>query len=258
MNKEFFAALEALEKEKGIPQDYMLEKVEAALVAALKKEYGNNTCVRVAIDRDKEDIHVYQQKTVVEVVENPEAELSLEDARAINKRYELGRVIETEVKPKNFRRLSAAAAKSVIIQSIREGERRTMQQVYESKREEIISAVVSKVDPETHRFASQADSSTFFLSIVMSVVFLFLLVYDLVWCKYRVFLREGHLITVFRGFFKRIVYVDGKERGRLSVTTVNFLDVWLNRSLRMTIVFSNAFWHLCHITYSDGSPTELI
>jgi N utilization substance protein A len=149
MNKEFFAALEALEKEKGIPQDYMLEKVEAALVAALKKEYGNNTCVRVAIDRDKEDIHVYQQKTVVEVVENPEAELSLEDARAINKRYELGRVIETEVKPKNFRRLSAAAAKSVIIQSIREGERRTMQQVYESKREEIISAVVSKVDPET-------------------------------------------------------------------------------------------------------------
>ena len=117
---------------------------------------------------------------------------------------------------------------------------------------------ISKVDPETHRFASQADSSTFFFSIVMSVVFLFLLVYDLVWCKYRVFLREGHLVTVFRGFFKRIVYVDGKERGRLSVTTVNFLDVWLNRSLRMTIVFSNAFWHLCHITYSDGSPTELI
>ena len=85
MNKEFFAALELLEKEKGIPKEYMLEKIEAALVSAYKKEYGNNTNVRVLIDPAKEDVRIYQQKTVVEVVENPVAEISLEEARTIRK-----------------------------------------------------------------------------------------------------------------------------------------------------------------------------
>ena len=149
MNKEFFAALELLEKEKGIPREYMLEKIEAALVSAYKKEYGNNTNTRVVIDPEKEDVRIYQQKTVVEVVENPVAEISLEDARNIRKRYNIGDVVETEVKTKNFRRLSAAAAKSVIIQGIREGERKIAQDAYESKREEIITATVNKIDPET-------------------------------------------------------------------------------------------------------------
>ena len=149
MNKEFFAALELLEKEKGIPREYMLEKIEAALVSAYKKEYGNNTNTRVVIDPEKEDVRIYQQKTVVEVVENPVAEISLEDARNIRKRYNIGDIVETEVKTKNFRRLSAAAAKSVIIQGIREGERKIAQDAYESKREEIITATVNKIDPET-------------------------------------------------------------------------------------------------------------
>lgn len=149
MNKEFFAALELLEKEKNIPKEYMMEKIEAALTAAYKKEYGNNTNVRVAIDPVKEDVKVYQQKLVVETVENPTAEISLEDAKKISRRYELGKTYEIEVKTKNFRRLSAAAAKSVIIQGIREGERRAAQEVYESKREEIITATVSKIDRET-------------------------------------------------------------------------------------------------------------
>ena len=148
MNKEFFAALELLEKERNIPKEYMFEKIEAALTAAYKKEYGNNTNVRVVIDPVKEDVKVYQQKTVVEVVENPTSEISLEEAKKISRRYELGKVYEIEVKTKNFRRLSAAAAKSVIIQSIREGERRAAQEVYESKREEIITATVSKIDRE--------------------------------------------------------------------------------------------------------------
>ncbi len=149
MNKEFFVALEMLEKEKGIPKEYMLEKIEAALVSAFRKEYGNNSAVRVLLDPEKQDVRVYRQKTVVEVVENPEAEISLEEAKAISKRYTLGKVIETEVKTKDFRRLSAGAAKSVIIQGIREGERRAMQEAYESKREEAITATVSKIDPVT-------------------------------------------------------------------------------------------------------------
>ena len=149
MNKEFFIALDMLEKEKGIPKEYMYEKIEAALVSAYKKEYGNNTNVRVLIDPVKQDVRMYQQMTVVEVVENPEVELTLEQAKAISRRYKIGSVIETELKTKEFRRLSAGAAKSVIIQAIREGERNAMQQAYESKREEIITATVSKIDPVT-------------------------------------------------------------------------------------------------------------
>ena len=147
MNKEFFVALDLLEKEKGIPKEYMLEKIEAALLSAFKKEFGNNTLMRVAIDPAKEDVKVYLQKEVVEEVTNPQCEISLEDAKAISKRYTIGKMVETEVKTKNFRRLSAAAAKSVIIQGIREGERKVMQDAYESQREEIITATVNKIDP---------------------------------------------------------------------------------------------------------------
>ena len=149
MNKEFFAALALLEKEKGIPREYMLEKIEAALISAFKKEYGSNTNVRVSIDPAKEDVRVFQQKEVVEVVEDPGTQISLEEAKAISKRNTVGKIVEFEVKPKNFRRLSAGAAKSVIIQGIREGEHKAMQEAYESKREEIITATVDKVDYET-------------------------------------------------------------------------------------------------------------
>ena len=159
MNTEFFTALDLLEKEKGIPAEYMIEKIEAALVSAYKKEYGNNTNVRVLIDPAKKDVRVYQQKEVVEVVENPEIQISLEDAKAIAKKYKLGMVGETEVKTKNFRRLSAAAAKSVIIQGIREGERRVMQEAYETKHEEIMTATVSKVDRETGNVVLETDTS---------------------------------------------------------------------------------------------------
>ena len=148
MNKEFFVALDLLEKEKGIPKEYMLEKIEAALLSAFKKEFGNSTLMRVSIDPVKEDVKVYLQKEVVEEVTNPQCEISLEDAKAISKRHKLGAMVETEVKTKNFRRLSAAAAKSVIIQGIREGERKVMQESYENQREEIITATVLKVDSE--------------------------------------------------------------------------------------------------------------
>ena len=149
MNKEFFVALQLLEREKGIPQEYMIEKIEAGLVSAFKKEYGSNTNVRVNIDPVKEDVRVYQQKEVVEVVEDPGTQISLEDAKAISKRNTLGKIVEFEVQPKNFRRLSAGIAKNVIVQGIREGEHKAMQEAYESKREEIITAVVDKVDYET-------------------------------------------------------------------------------------------------------------
>ncbi len=149
MNKEFFEALDLLEREKGISKQYMMEKVEAALVSAFKKELGGNTNVRIMLNEDKKDMKVYQQKTVVEVVENPDTEISLEDAKAISRRYKMDSVVEFELKPKNFRRLSAQAAKQVIIQGIREAERSIITKEYESKREEIITAIVDKVDDTT-------------------------------------------------------------------------------------------------------------
>ncbi len=160
MNSEFFAALEMLERDKGIPQEYMLEKVEAALANALKKEYGPTALVRVQIDPAKKDIHVYRQREVVEVVEDPVCQISLEEARAISKRYDIGKMVENEVKTKNLRRLSAGAAKSVIIQGIREGERRVMQEAYENKREEIITTTVSKIDPDTGNVILDTDNGT--------------------------------------------------------------------------------------------------
>ena len=149
MNSEFFAALDELEQKRGISKEYMIEKIEAALVAAYKKEYGNNTNVRISIDEKKKDVRVFQQKTIVAEVEDPETEISLEDAKLRNKRSTIGKILEFEVKPKNFRRLSAGAARSVIIQAIREAERKIAQDAYEAKREEIITATVSKIDDET-------------------------------------------------------------------------------------------------------------
>ena len=145
--ESFVNALDLLEREKGIPKAYMIEKIEAALISAYHKEYGTNADVRIVFDMEKDDIRVFQQKTVVEVVEDPDKEISLEDAKKLSRRHTLGKLIDIRVEPENFRRLSAAAAKSVIIQAIREGERRVMQEAYENQRDEIITATVSKIDP---------------------------------------------------------------------------------------------------------------
>ncbi len=147
MNTEFFNALDDLEKTSGIPKQYMLERVEAALISAYKKDYGGNDNVRIVLDPEKKDVRVYQQKTIVETVENPELEISLEDAKKLSRRHVLGGVAEIEVKTKNFGRISAQAAKQVIIQGIREAQRSMMIKEYESKREEIVTATVIKVDP---------------------------------------------------------------------------------------------------------------
>ena len=148
MNKEFFEALDLLEREKGIPKEYMLEKVEAALVSAFKREIGGSTNVRIVLDPVKKDMKVLQQKTVVEEVENPDEEISLEDAKALSRRNKIGSVVENKLDTKNFRRLSAQAAKQVIIQAIREAERNNMVRAYEEKKDEIITALVDKVDPD--------------------------------------------------------------------------------------------------------------
>ncbi len=148
MNTEFFNALDELERTQGISKQYMMERVEAALISAYKRGYNNRENVRVVLDPDKKDIKVYQQKTVVEVVADPEAEISLEDASKLSRRHVLGGIVETEIKTKNFGRISAQTAKQVIIQGIREAQRSMMIKEYESKKEEVVTATVIKVDPE--------------------------------------------------------------------------------------------------------------
>ncbi len=148
MNAELFEALELLEKTKGIPVDYMLEKVEAALVSAFRKQYGNAS-VRVDINKEKRYVKVYGRRTVVEEVLDPKTEISLDDAQAISRRYELGSVVENEIKTKNFGRISAQTAKQVIVQGIREAEKNNIAREYEKKREEVISAIVTKREEAT-------------------------------------------------------------------------------------------------------------
>ena len=159
MNAAIFNALELLEKE-GIPQSYMIEKIEQALTSAFKKEYGPTALMRVDMDMTKKKIKAYLQKEVVEVVEDPVCQISLEEAKTISKKYKLGMMVEKEVKTDAFRRTSAAAAKSVIIQGIREGKRQAMQEAYENKKEEIITVTVGKIDRENGDVMLELDQGT--------------------------------------------------------------------------------------------------
>ena len=149
MNSEFFEALDLIEQEKGISKEYMLEKVEAALVSAYKRDRNGNSNVRVAIDSVKKTVRMFQQLEIVEEVTDPDLQITLEGAKEHNKRYKLGGICEIEIKTKNLRRLAALTAKQVIVQGIREAERANIVKEYESKREEIVTATVTKIDEQS-------------------------------------------------------------------------------------------------------------
>ena len=148
MNADFFNALELIEAEKGIPKEYMIAKIEAALANACRKEVGPTAIVRVQLDETKKDFRVFWQRTVVPdgEVTDPKTEISLPDAKAMSRRHKLGGVVEVELKTKTFRRLSAVAGRQMIVQAIRDAERERQTREYEEKREEIITAIVDKVD----------------------------------------------------------------------------------------------------------------
>ena len=150
MNKEFFRSLELLEQEYGIDKDYMVDKIKAAMVSALKKEYDKpNIEVRVQLNSEKEDLQFFRQRTVVEEVVNDDVEISLEEAKRKSKRYKLGDIFENEIKAKDLKRVSVGAARQVIVHNIREAQKQMLQQSYEKRREEIVSAVVDKIDRDT-------------------------------------------------------------------------------------------------------------
>ena len=148
MNAEIFAALAQLEKERGIPQSYMIDKITQALVAAYKKDkegYTDNVFVEV----DGNDMHMYVQKEVVDDVLTPATEISLDAARKINKHAELGDLVNVDVRTQNFGRIAAQTAKQVIIQGIREAERGMIFDTFSSKEHEILTGTVLRVAPDT-------------------------------------------------------------------------------------------------------------
>ena len=148
MNADFFNALDLLEKENGISKEYMISQIELALANACRKEVGPTTVIRVQLDANKKDMRVFQQRTVVPdgEVYDDNCEISLSAAKALSRRHKLGGVVETELQTKDFRRLSAQAGKQMIVQAIRTAERERQTKEYENKREEIITAIVDKVD----------------------------------------------------------------------------------------------------------------
>ena len=149
MNKEFIFAMDALEKEREISKDLLIEAIESALVSAYKKNYGTSQNVRVNIDREQGDIDVFMRKDVVEEATDPFAEVSLEEARAIDPEYELGDVIEYRVTPKDFGRIAAQTAKQVVVQRIREAERGMVYEDYINRQSEIVTGVIHRISNET-------------------------------------------------------------------------------------------------------------
>ena len=145
MNSELKMALETLEKEKDINKDVMLEAIENSLITACKAHFGKDTDnFRVEIDRETYDFHVYVDKTVVEQVENDVTEISLADAKLINSKYELGDTVSEEVKSKEFGRITTQNARNVILQKIREEERKVLFDQYYTKEKDVVTGVVQR------------------------------------------------------------------------------------------------------------------
>lgn len=146
MSKEMLEAFATLEKTKGIKQDVIVEAIEAALVAAYKKNYNQATNVVVEFDERRGDFKLMTEKVVVEEVHDDRLEISLKDALAINKAYELGDKIRFEVAPKNFGRIAAQTAKQVIMQHLREAERNHIINEYSQYEDELITGIVERRD----------------------------------------------------------------------------------------------------------------
>ncbi len=147
---EFFTAIDLIEQERGIPKGYMMEKITLALVSAYKKDHpeaGEN--VIVDMDQEKGTVRMYLKKDVVETVDDPATEISLEEAQAKLPKAMLGDVISFEIKTRDFGRIAAQTARQVIIQGMREAERGMIFNEFSSKEHEIVTGLVTRIDPRS-------------------------------------------------------------------------------------------------------------
>ncbi len=146
---EIFAALAMLEKERGISQTFMMDKIVQALTTAYKRDHEGVENVVVDVDEAKRDLKMYVQKEVVEEVENPGAQMSLEEAKKLSAKYELGSIVNLPVDNVEFGRIAAGNGKQVIIQGLREAESGMVYEEYNSKQHEILTGVVTRIDPRS-------------------------------------------------------------------------------------------------------------
>ena len=161
MNAEFFAAIEDIEKEKNIPREYMYDKIRQAMLAAFRRD--NPECednVEVVLDEEKKIIEMHVNKTAVEEVLDPSHEIQLEAAKKLAKRAKEGDVIAVPVETKKFGRIAAQAAKQVIIQGIREAERGIIYEEFTSKEHEILTGIVSRIDPKNNNVNIRISSNS--------------------------------------------------------------------------------------------------
>lgn len=146
MNAEFMQAFEQLGKEKGIAPEILFDAIEAALISAYKRNFGSAQNVRVSLDRETGEIHVYARKNVVETVADQRLEMDLTEARTIDARYELDDIVEVEVTPKNFGRIAAQTAKQVVVQRIREAERGIIYEEFSNRESDILTGIVQRME----------------------------------------------------------------------------------------------------------------
>ena len=167
--KEFFTAISLIEKEKGIPKPYMLEKITQALVSAYKRDHeGITDNVFVEANEAAGTVRMYVKKEIVEEVDNPYTELALEDARKTLPTAQTGDVVRIEIKPRNFGRIAAQTARQVIIQGMREAEHSMIYDLFNSKEHEMLLGTVTRVDPRNGavslRITSNGESTDAYLA----------------------------------------------------------------------------------------------
>ena len=143
-NNELLEALTILEQEKNISQETLLEAIENSLVTACKNHFGKSENVRVTIDPETCEYHVYQEKTVVEQVEDAIEQISVTNAKMMDSRYEVGDIVPIEVQSKEFGRIATQNAKNVILQKIREEERKVLFEQYYSREKDVVTGVVQR------------------------------------------------------------------------------------------------------------------
>ena len=161
MNADFFEAIEDIEKEKGIPRGYMYDKIRQAMLAAFRRD--NPECednVEIILEEENKRIEMNVIKTVVEEVEDPSHEIALEAAKKISKRAKPGDELHVPVETKKFGRIAAQAAKQVIIQGIREAERGIIYEEFTSKEHEILTGVVSHIEPRNGSVSIRISSNS--------------------------------------------------------------------------------------------------
>ena len=168
MNAEFFAAIEDIEKEKGIPRDYMYDKIRQAMLAAFRRDNPENEDnVEIILDEDKKRIEMQINKLVVEEVTDPYHEIDLDSAKKISRQAKLGDTVAIPVETKKFGRIAAQAAKQVIIQGIREAERGLIYEEFTSKEHEILTGVVTHVEPRNGAVSIRISSNSEFTEAML-------------------------------------------------------------------------------------------